>query len=110
MCIRGQLPYPCYRYYFLLTTQLFVQVKTGWESQFFCAMRSALSPKILLNPRQRPLLAEQCQRVIQLGAKGCPGSGDADEAKEYAGLVASCLEELVESVLNGAWRPCVLLS
>lgn len=57
-------PYPCYRYYFLLTTQLFVQVKTGWESRFFCAMRSALSPKILLNPRQRPLLAEQRQRVI----------------------------------------------
>lgn len=30
----------------------------------FCAMRSALSPKILLNSRQRPLLAKQRQRVI----------------------------------------------
>ena len=73
-------------------------------------MHSVLLPKILLNPRQRPLLAKQCQRVIQLGAKGCPGGGNADEAKEHAGLVASGLEELVEGVLDSAWRPCVLLS
>ena len=73
-------------------------------------MRSALLPKILLDSRQRPLLAEQRQRVIQLGAKGCPGGGDADEAKEHARLVASGLEKLVESVLNGAWCPRMLLS
>ena len=76
----------------------------------FCAMRSALLPKILLDSRQRLLLAKQRQRVIQLGAKGCPGGGDADEAKEHARLMASGLEELVESVLDSAWRPCVLLS
>ena len=73
-------------------------------------MCSVLLPKILLNPRQRPLLAKQRQRVIQLGAKGCPGGGDADEAKEHAGLVASGLEELIKGVLNGAWCPCVLLN
>ena len=56
--------YPCYCYYFLLMTQLFVQVKTGWESRFFCVMHSVLLPKILLNPRQRLLLAKQRQRVI----------------------------------------------
>ena len=76
----------------------------------FCVMWSALLPKILLDSRQRPLLAKQRQRVIQLGAEGCPGGGDADEAKEHTGLVASGLEELVESVLNSIWRPCVLLS
>ena len=77
----------------------------------WCVMRSGvLLPKILLYSRQRPLFAKQCQRVIQLGAKGCPGGGNADEAKEHAGLVASGLEELIEGVLDGAWRPCVLLS
>ena len=73
-------------------------------------MHSVLLPKILLNPRQRPLLAKQRQRVIQLGAKGCPGGGDADEAKEHARLMASGLEELIEGVLDGAWRPRMLLS
>ena len=69
----------------------------------WCALRGgALLPKILLNPRQRPLLAKQRQRVIQLGAKGRPGGGDANEAKEHARLVASGLEELVESVLDSA--------
>lgn len=29
-------PYPCYCHYFLLMTQLFVQVKTGWESRLLC--------------------------------------------------------------------------
>ena len=95
------VPYPCYCYYFLLMTQLFVQAKTGRESRFF-VMRSALLPKILLDSRQRLLLAKQRQRVIQLGAKGCPGGGDADEAKEHARLMASGLEELVESVLDSA--------
>ena len=76
----------------------------------FCVMWSTLLPKILLNPRERPLFAKQRQRVIQLGAKGCPGGGDADEAKEHARLVTGGLEELIEGVLDGAWRPCALLS
>ena len=91
-------------------TQLFVQIKNRLGEPVFCVMRSALLPKILLDSRQRPLLAKQRQRVIQLGAKGCPGGGNANETKEHARLVASGLEKLIEGVLDGAWCPCVLLS
>ena len=38
-------PYPCYCYYFLLMTQLFVQVKTGWESRFFVRCGARYYPR-----------------------------------------------------------------
>ena len=106
----GSFPYPCYCYYFFANDAIICSNKNRLREPVFCVIRSALSLKILLNSRQRPLLAKQCQRVIQLGAKGHPGSSNADEAKEHTGLVASGLEELVESVLDSTWRPCVLLS
>ena len=103
-------PLPLLSLLFFANDAIICSSKNRLGEPVFCVISGALLPKILLNPRQRPLLAKQRQRVIQLGAKGCPGGGDADEAKEHAGLVASGLEKLIEGVLDGAWRPRMLLS
>lgn len=57
-------PLPLLLLLFFVNDAIICQVKNRLREPVFSVMWSALLPKILLDSRQRPLLAKQCQRVI----------------------------------------------